>query len=313
MESIASFFGSLEFSTSAYFWIAAALVLLLIFLPWLGRKRGLTLDLAFWKKDINFKSKRVLVMSVPVVIASVLMAGVLANPQQISKPVTYIYGYPVMLVVDVSASMGIGSWEGTPYGYSQEIFQSLITRRGDINFGLLMYSTDNYIARYFINKDELFVDTLEQLKDLAWISIGTVIPEALTRARVFMDEKIKGGDKTVVLITDLDVPTSEWLKIVTELTKLSLSGVNTYVISPGEFLQAAIKSGKDFTGIKAISMEDKDAIEQMCNDITKTQMSIIREDEKIVKKSAIQYLVWPALALIVLCLVLGETRFRKIP
>jgi hypothetical protein len=313
MEDLTGFLGSLEFDTSIYLWLALLLVPLAIFIPWFWKRKGLGIDLKFWGKNIAFKSRRMLVMSIPVFLASILMIGVLSNPHMISKQITYIYGYPVMLVVDVSGSMGVGYSETTPFGHSYTIFSDLIARRGDINFGLLIFSTENYIARYFINKDELFKDTLEQVKDIAWISIGTQVPEAMDKARQLLNDKIYGGDKAIILITDLDVPAAEWQRIVQEMTKSSLDNINVYIITPGASLKAAQQSGKDFGPIKAVSMEDKEGIEQICNEITGTKMSVIREDETIVKKSLVPYLILPSLFLMGLCLILTETRYRKIP
>jgi hypothetical protein len=313
MEELVGFFGSLEFDAPAYLWVIGLLVPLAIFLPWFGKKKGLGIDLQFWGKNVAFKSKRILVLSIPVILASILIMGIMSNPHVISKQVTYIYGYPAMLVVDVSGSMGVGYSATTPFGHSYTIFSDLISRRGDINFGLLIFSTENYIARYFINKDELFQDTLEQVKDIAWISIGTQVPQAMAKARQLLDEKIYGGDKTIILITDLDVPAGEWLRIVEEMTRITLNDIKIYIITPGAALLTAKQSGKDFGPIKAVSMEDKEAINQICNEITDTRMSVIREDETLVKKSLIPFLVLPSLFLIGLCLVLSETRFRKIP
>jgi hypothetical protein len=135
----------------------------------------------------------------------------------------------------------------------------------------------------------------------------------MAKARQLLDDKIYGGDKTIILITDLDVPAAEWQRIVQEMTKSSLDDINVYIITPGASLTAAQQSGKDFGPIKAVSMEDKEGIEQICNEIIKTKMSVIREDETLVKKSLIPFLIWPSVFLIGLCLVLSETRFRKIP
>lgn len=313
MENLAEFLGSLEFDTPIYLWLVLSFVTVAIFIPWFGKKKGLGIDFKYWKKNISFKSRRILVMSIPVFLASILMIGVLSNPHMTSKQITYIYGYPVMLVVDVSGSMGVGYSATTPFGHSYTIFNDLISRRGDINFGLLIFSTENYIARYFINKNELFKDTLEQIKDIAWISIGTQVPEAMAKARQLLNDKIYGGDKTIILITDLDVPAAEWQRIVQEMTKSSLENIQVYIISPDASLTAAQQSGKDFGTIKAVSMSDKEGIEQICDEITQTRMSVIREDETLVKKSLIPFLIWPSLFLIGLCLVLSETRFRKIP
>jgi hypothetical protein len=313
MEELAKFLASFEFNTPLYFWIVGALVLLLIFLPWFGKKRGFAIDLQYWKKKVAFKSKRVLVLSVPVVIASVLMIGVLSNPQVTTRTITNIYGYPVMVVLDISASMSVGGDKGTSFGSAIEAYYDLIARRGDINFGLLLFSADNYIARYCVNKNELLEDTVENIKELAYLSQLTLIPEALIKARQFLTDKIKGEDKTIVLISDMDVNASETKKIVEELNNISLAGINTYIIAPGIGILWE-KNVPQISGLKFFTdITDNDNIEQIYSEISATQMSVIREEEGLLKKSLIPFLMIPALIVISLCLILSETRFLKIP
>jgi hypothetical protein len=312
MEEFARFLASCEFATPLYFWIAGALVLLLIFFPWFRKKRGLAIDLQYWKRKVAFKSKRVWVLSLPVIIASVLMAGVLSNPQATTRPITYIYGYPVMIVIDVSGSMGTGTNQRSGYEESLEVFNDLIARRSDINFSLLMFSAENYVARYFINKNELFRDTLENSVDIAYISMGTRINEGLEKARLFLTDNIKGEDKAIVLVSDLDVDSQMWSKTVEEMTRISLAGINLYVITTGEEKQGAFDIPQ-MPGLKIVGVDDKNGIDNMCAEISAMKMSPIREEEGLSQKSLIPFLILPALGVIYICLVLGETRFRKIP
>jgi len=252
-------------------------------------------------------------LSIPVVIASILMVGVLSNPQVTTKPITYVYGYPVMLVVDVSGSMGVGYSTQTPFGRSYKIFTSLTSKRGDLNFGLLLFSSDIYIARYFINKDELFQDTLDNRREVAYLSVGTRVSAALATAHQFLTDKIDGQDKAVICITDLDVSYQESLKIVSEMNRMSMIGIKTYIIAPEESIRIAETRGNGVMDFKVVSMDDEEGIEQICQEISEMKMSLIREDEGLLKKSLIPFLILPALGVIVLCLILGETRFLKIP
>lgn len=316
MEELAKFLASCEFATPLYLWIACALVLLLIFFPWARKKRGLAIDLQYWKRKVAFKSKRVWVLSIPVVIISILMAGALSDPQVTTRPITYIYGYPVMLVIDVSGSMGVGYTVPTSFGNAYEAFNDLIARRGDMNFGLLIFSTENYVARYFINKNELFKDTLENKKEISYISKGTRITPALAKARLFFADNIKGEDKAIVLISDLDVDSGEWSRMVGEMTRISLAGINLYIIATGAGKEREVDIPQ-MSGLKIVDIivdiEDKYGIDQICGEISAMQISPIREEEGLLKKSLIPFLILPALGVISLCLILGETRFRKIP
>ncbi|NLL89537.1 MAG: VWA domain-containing protein [Dehalococcoidales bacterium] len=325
MEGLTEFIKACTFSTPVYFWIAAAAMLVLIFVPWIKRKKGLALDLRYWKDKVFLNSKRYWIMSIPVVIITILMAGVLSGPRVTTKNITNIYGYPVMLVVDISGSMGLGTSPDTPFGHSYQIFKSLISLRGDINFGLLMFSTDKYIARYFINKDELFRDSLDNLREIVQISTGTGISSALQVAHSYMTKNID-GEGAIILISDMDTSAAEWGKIISEINKMRLEGIRSYMITPydSETIAKIAASGgglgrgggvdiSEASELYIVSMNDKAGINAICQDIMTMQMSLIRQDVGKLQQSLIPYLVIPALGIIGLCLVLGETSFRKIP
>jgi hypothetical protein len=311
MEELSQFLASCEFATPLYFWIAGALVLLLIFFPLARKKRRLAIDLQYWKKKVAFKSNRVWLLSIPVVITSILMVGVLSDPQAITRPITYVYGYPVMLVIDISGSMGVENSQHSSYEKSLEAFNDLIARRGDINFGLLLFSAENYVARYFINKNELFKDTLENKEDIVDISMGTQPTKALEKARLFLTDHIKGEDKAIVLISDLSVFGQVRLDMTAEMTRISLADINLYIVFTGE--EQSVLDIPQLSGLKIVDINDKEGLDQMCEEISAMQISPIREEEGLLQKSLIPFLILPALGVIVLCLILGETRFRKIP
>jgi hypothetical protein len=311
VEELAQFLADCEFTTPLYFWIAGALVLLLILLPWFGRERGLTIDLQYWRRKVSFKSKRVWLLLIPVVIVSIIMVGVLSDPQVTTRPITYVYGYPVMIVFDVSGSMSVGSAEAS-YKQGLEAFDDLVARRGDINFGLMLFSTENYVARYFINKNELFIDTLENKEEITYISKGTRIAEALAKAYLFFTENIKGEDKAIVLISDLDVNSTELSSVIEEMTRISLADINLYIIATGKGKQNAADIPQ-MPGLKIVDANDKYGIDQIYGEISAMQISPISEEEGLLKKSLIPFLILPALGVIFLCLILSETRFQKIP
>jgi hypothetical protein len=311
MGELAEFVNSCEFDTPLYFWVACALILLLIFLPWKGRRRGYAIDLHYWQARVTLKSRRYWLLAVPVVVASVLMAGVLVEPQMVEKQVTHIYGYPVMLVIDVSGSMGAGTNQRSGYQESLEVFNDLITRRGDINFSLLIYSAENYISRYFINKDELFQDTLENKDEIIEISEGTRPTEALATARRFLTENIKGQNKAIIFISDLNINGTARLDFALEVSQIALADIDLYIIATGA--EAKRVEVPQISGLRVVDMDDKDAIDKICAEIYQMPTSSIRQEESRLEKSLLPYLILPALGIVALCLVLDETRFQKIP
>ncbi len=312
MGSLTDYIGSIEFAKPLYLWIAIGLIILLLFLPWFGEKRGLSLELGFWKKEVAFKSRRISALLIPVVLTLAIIAGASSYPGTEEKQITYIYGYPVMVVVDISGSMGAGIDLHTGYEESIEVFSDLVDRRGDINFSLLLYSAENYIARYFVNKNELFRDTLENKDEIMQIANGTRPAEALLRARRFLAANIPRGEKTIVFISDLNVSGQAGIDITEEMTRVLMAGINLYVVVTGEEELRSVEM-PEISGWKIVEASDKNGVNQMCEEISSRTMSVVREDEKSTNKSMIPPFVISALVLIGFYLVLSETRFQKIP
>jgi hypothetical protein len=313
MEKLANFIAACNFDTPIYFWIAAILILLLIFLPWTTRKRRLSVDLHYLKRKLEFRSNNGWVLVILVVIVSTLMSGILSGFQSIKKSVTYVYGYPAMLLVDVSGSMGVDEkTHKTGYEESLEAFNSLVSRRGDINYSLMIFSAENYVARYFINKNELFIDTLENKEDIVEISQGTRITEALEKARKFIIDNINSNDRAIILVSDLNVTGSSRLDLIKEMVKVSLSDINLYIVATGGSDQR-ITDIPEIPNLKIVGMADKTSLDEICREISSTHMSPIREEENILKSDLTPIFILPALVLISFYLILSETRYRKIP
>jgi len=109
------------------------------------------------------------------------MITALVDPQIVSRQVFVIQGKPVMLVIDISGSMDIvlPGEETTYYEKAKQIVENILNWDIGTDFGILFYSTDNYIARYFTNKNELLRDTLENWEEVYYLSYGTRTGSAL--------------------------------------------------------------------------------------------------------------------------------------
>jgi hypothetical protein len=316
LEGLEGFPASIEFSTPEYFLIAGAAVLLLIFIPWGRRKkRGLSIDLDYWKPHIASESRRVWVMSIPVIVISLLLAGALATPQLITKASTLIVGKPVMVVIDYSGSTSAATEfhpEETMQEAAQRVFSNLVELRADINFGLMIYARENYVARYFTYKNELFTDTLENWDVLMRVSQQTQTADALAAANRFMSNNIGGEDKAIILISDLDYNANDLPEIEENIDAILANGIKLYIISTTGNEETMVKMPQP-DGVTVMSSYDAESINEMYNELTAMQTSSIRTDESLVKTSLMPVVMPPVLGIFLLCLILGETRFRKVP
>jgi hypothetical protein len=324
VEELTQFLASCEFASPLLSGIGVALVLLLIFLPLRRKRRGFAMDLQYWQTRVAFKSKSVWILSILVAIASILMAAVLTNPQFTAKRSVALSGKPVLAIVDVSGSMGMAPVTGggepvdarTNFDKARGVFDDLISRWPDVDFGLLIYSTESYLARYFAYKNELLKDTMENRSEIDFISSGTRPVEALVRAREFLADNVKGKDKAIVLISDLDVDFVTLLGIGEEMQKDLLAGIRVYVISVGGEPGGAHwdpRQAQAKEGLLVVSMYDKEGIDRICRELSEMRSAPLEEDDVLSKKSLVPFLVSPVLGLIALCQILSETRFRKIP
>ena len=316
MEKLAMFWDSVEYSTPVYFVIAGILVLLLIFIPWSRRKHGLAIDLDYWQIRISAKSNRIWIMSIPVIIIPLLLSGVLATPQSISRNSKLIVGKPVLMVVDYSGSTSAATElhpEETMQEAAQRVFSNLTNLRADINFALMIYAKENYVARYFTYKNELFVDTLDNWDVLMRVSQQTRTADALAAANKFMSQNTEVGvDKAIILISDLDYNANDMPEIEKTINAILANGIKLYIISTtgNEKTMAKMPQSESVT---IMSSYDSESIDKMYKSLTSMKTSVIRTNETLVKSSVIPGIMLPVIGLFLLCLVLGETRFRKVP
>jgi hypothetical protein len=315
LEKIAAFFDSLRFDNPQYFWIGGILILLLIFLPRIFKKQGLAIDLEYWKPLLTLKNTRFLALSIPVVLLTILLAGTLTNPQAITRSSSLIIGKPVMLVIDISGST-VAASELHPEMTGQEAarytFENLISLRSDISFGLIMYSTQNFIARYFTYKNELFVDTLDNEKAIYRLNRETNTAAAMATAREFLTENIYGEDKAIVLISDLLLTYEDIVETLEEIDKNIAAGIDIYVVSTtgqeGYMYRFPARAG-----LTVLDIYDTEAVAKMYEELTSIKPSPINIKETLSRKNLLPYIIPCVLGVSIVCFVLSETRFRKIP
>lgn len=320
MEEVNEFLAACEFDSPLLFWIGTAAALLFLFFPLFKKRRGLALDLGTWQRRVDLRSRRRWVLPVLVAVTTLLMAAVLADPRVATRQSVSIYGKPVMLVIDISGSMEYRGFWGTerfsPLEKARLVFDDLLRRDIKADFGLLLYSTENYVARYFALRQELLADTLENDEEVAFIATGTRTAEALAKARTFFLEKVDAKEKAIVLISDLEADPEAVLQMAEEMERAVLAGIKVYVIvteADRRRLPGAQASQSPVEGVTMVEMDDGQGIDRICAEIAAMESSPVREEEMPVKKSLVPFLIPPTLGFITLCLALSDTCFRKLP
>lgn len=309
----------LEFTYPLLLLIGGGLIFALIFLPKF-RKKGLGLNVSYWKEKVRFFSRKTLIVSFLTIIISGFIALALADPQivirkRVSSPIVRA---PVMVVMDVSGSMVYGQdYQSGTSGFekAKEVFYNIINRNLGVSFGLLLYSDENYIARDFTPNPELLKDVLEDEELTRKLGGATETDLALTKARIFLTKGEKFGQKAIILISDLEDNLSDVGK---EIRRGIKEGIKFYVIViERDPVSASMKmaSLKKEVGqeIKMVWSEDFKGIDEICKEIS--QMEGILKEEKAItsRQSLVPFLLSATLILIVITVILSETLFRKVP
>lgn len=317
MEELTSVFASLEFASPLYFWLGGAVILLGMFLPFLKRKRELHFDRGYWKKKIKLVNKKTWAIPALIIVISLLTAAALANPLIVEKRNIPFYGKPVMVVVDVSGSMGLTYREkDSPLGKAREVFDDITKRDLGATIGLSLYSSESYIARDFTTKIELLKDALENEREIEEISTGTMTALALKKTREFFSREVEAKNKSIILISDLE---DDLREVSREIKNCLEAGINLYVIviqEKSESAHLSMQRLKNLIGINKVKMvwaEDKGGISQICEEIRQMESSLAGETEVLSRKSLTPFLLPAILGLTILSIVLSETIFRKIP
>ncbi|HOG45797.1 MAG TPA: VWA domain-containing protein [Anaerolineae bacterium] len=321
MAGLGRFLASCRLAAPERLIVGAALTLLIIFVPVLFRKRGLAFDWAFWRGRVALAGPGVWALRALVAVASLLLAAFLAQPEVETREHIPISGKPVMVVVDVSGSMGYAKGAGeTVSGFerARQVAFSLFDRDLDADLGLLLYSSENYIARYFASRKELLRDTLENTAEIRDISYGTRTGAALAEARRFFADQVGLQDRAILLISDLEEGPGGTAQIASEIDAIVKAGTKLYIIVMGDGTPLEVEEDARLAALRRpeitmVSMNDDYGIDQICREIVSMASSPIRERDVIRRKSLVPSLLPPALAALALALVLSETCLRKIP
>ncbi len=320
MEALGAFLSSWELASPAYFWIACGLVLLFALFPPVRKRTNLTLDLKAWKPEIRFGSKTLWILPVLIAAATVLIGAACADPQVLTRRTVPIYGKPALAVVDISGSMSYVGRRGEDlagFEKAAQVLDEVLNGDMDADFALELFSSENYIARYFASKKELLKDTIDVTAEVKEISYGTRIAAALTNARQFLVNKVQAPQKALVLISDLQENPAATAETTQELDKILKAGIKVYIIfmtqermlNTDEPQSAPVQ----LQGLDIVEMDDQYGIARIRREIAAMPTAPIKEETVLSRTSLIPYLIPPILALVAVCLFLSESYFRRIP
>lgn len=314
----------LHFSSPIYFFIALILMAIAIFAPKRREIRGLKMNIGYFSKRTKLKTGRRFTIPALIIMTTLLLAVAFAGPSLVSSRMhSTSYSKPMMVIIDVSGSMTAGGgYYGMPesgFRTCRTIFYDLIERDLDASIGLMVYSVESYILRDFTDNKELLRGTLDNDLEINDISTATETTKALAKARHYFD-KVQSKEKVILIMTDF---MDDLDKIAMEMRRSITAGIKVYGLvilgSAGEAQKITIHltnlAGSVWNpkGLEMAWMSDKTAVESIYQEISSIKGDWTHEGRVTAKESLLPYILPAIFALVVLCVVLSETLFRRIP
>jgi hypothetical protein len=328
MAELIPVLSSLRFTQPVGLLVGVALAVTLVLLQLRRRRDGLAFDGRWWGGRVKLRSNGVWVMTVLVALAVLLMVAALGAPEVVATEKVYIYGKPVVAVIDVSGSMdyvarstrrNVVPEAGEPMSnldQARAVFNDILSRDLGMDFGVLLYSTENYVARYFAFKKDLIRDSLDNEEEIAFISRGTRTADALIAARHFLAANAGEGEKAILLVSDLQGDLEAIVATAEQLENCLYAGIKVYVIMIGDQTRRTRLNPvplPDVEGVMMVERTDKAGVDRLANELAQLPDSPVSIEAKPVRRNVTPWLAGSVLGLLLLTLILSETRFRKLP
>ena len=255
-------------------------------------------------------------------IALALVVVAAARPQAINaREVIRGEGVDIAIAIDISGSMGQTDFEPHRLGAAREIVADFIRDRGYDRIGLVVFSREAFIQSPSTLDHELLLRLLSDvhLADEMGIEDGTALGSGLaTAANMLKDSTAKS--RVVTLITD-GVNNSGNLDPVTAATASGALGIRVYTIGVGSDAASSespldedtLRRVAAVTDAKFYRATDAEGLRDIYADINALEKSEVETLRFVRYRELAAWVIAPALALLILELLLSNTIFRRLP
>ena len=256
------------------------------------------------------------------ILALALVIIAAARPQTTNaREVIRGEGVDIVIAIDISGSMGQTDFQPHRLGAAREIVADFIRDRRYDRIGLVAFSREAFIQSPPTPDHDLLLRLLSDihLADELGIEDGTALGSGMaTAANMLKDSTAKS--RVVTLITD-GVNNAGNLDPVTAATAAGAFGIRVYTIGVGSE-DESVESPLDedtlrqvaaITNAKFYRATDIEGLRDIYADIGALEKSEVETLEFIRHRELAGWLIAPALALLILELMLSNTIFRKMP
>ena len=252
-------------------------------------------------------------------LALIIVAA--ARPQAVNaREVIRGEGVDIMVAIDMSGSMGQTDFEPHRLGAARAIVTDFITDRGHDRIGLVVFSREAFIQSPPTLDHDALLRLLNDvhLADEMRIEDGTALGSGLaTAANMLKDSTAES--RVVTLITD-GVNNAGNLDPVTAATAAGALGIRVYTIGVGgdgsvesPLDEETLREVADITDAKFYRAADVEDLRNIYTDIGALEKSEVETLRFVRHRELAAWFIAPALALLILELLLSSTVFRRLP
>ncbi len=268
-------------------------------------------------------------------LALALLVFALAGPRLgRTKVKSYSEGIDIVLALDISSSMrALDFPPGDRLAAAKKVAREFIEGRPGDRIGLVVFASNSYTQCPLTTDHAVLLDLLEEIEigDIAdGTAVGMAIGNALNRLK-----DVAGGSRVVVLLTD-GMNNAGVLDPLTAAGLARSLGVRVYTIGAGTKGQApypvedpifgrrvqyievdideeTLMAIADSTGGLYFRATDLESLERIYERIDALEKVKVETEEFVEYRDIGARMLWPALALVMLEVVLGATWLRRVP
>ena len=263
-------------------------------------------------------------------IALALLVVAMARPQHgIAERNLQARGIDIYLVLDVSGSMQANDFRPNRLEAAKTILKQFIRGRQNDRIGVIVFATHSYTLVPLTLDYAAIENLVDQIHfgivDENSTAIGSALAAALRRL-----EDSEAASRVVVLLTDGDNNAGDISpELATEAARAL--GVRTYTVGVGSqpdplargffgglaqgagFDETSLRAIADKTGGRYFAAADERGLENVFREIDRLERTDVQVRQYVNYSEKMAWLVWPALLLLMLEIVLANTRFLKLP
>ncbi len=268
-------------------------------------------------------------------LALAILVLALAGPRLgRTKIKSYSEGVDIVLALDISGSMrALDFPPGDRIAAAKQVARKFIEGRPGDRLGLVVFASNSYTQCPLTIDHQVLLTLLDavQIGDIAdGTAVGMAIGNALNRLR-----DVPGKSRVIVLLTD-GMNNAGVLDPLTAANLARTMGVRIYTIGAGTKGQApypvedpifgrrvqyvevdideeTLMAIADATGGLYFRATDLESLQQVYQRIDELEKVKVETEEYVEYRDLGAYLLWPALALVLLEVVLSTTWLRRLP